>query len=250
MTAVSVGGMSNLELSSNLPSAPSPDRRARAAGRYIGPPPLAPAAAHAVLFVASLVVGASAGAFSRPDTAAGVVTANMAGHAGAIRWVAFLQVASGVTLGVATAAVAAAVRSRTPRLAGLDIARFGGYGAGVLLAVSGLATWSATEAAAGDAGTGAVKTLTLLAFATGGPGYVALFGLLLAGIAVPMFLGRLAPRWVGGTGIALAVLAELALLSLGTSVLDPLLPLARFPGTLWLLVAAAVAVPRRRAAAR
>ena len=41
VTAVSMGGMSNLELSSNLPSAPYTDR-ARAAGRYIGPPPLAP----------------------------------------------------------------------------------------------------------------------------------------------------------------------------------------------------------------
>ena len=148
------------------------------------------------------------------------------------------------------AAAAAAVRARTPRVAGLDIARFGGYGAGLLLAVSGLATWSATEAAARDGGPSAVKALTLVSFATGGPGYVALFGLLVAGLAVPLFIARLAARWIGATGIALAVVAELALLSLTTDVLQPLLPLARFPGALWMLVVAAVLVPRRRVASR
>jgi hypothetical protein len=237
--------MSNLELSTDR-SAPTRDR----GGRYIGPPPLAPAAAHVVLFVASIVVGTSAGVFGRPDTAAGVLTANLADHSGAARTVAFLQVASAVTLGVFTAAAAAAVRARTPRLAGLDIARFGGYGAAVLLAISGLATWSAAEAAAGAGASAAVKALTLLAFATGGPGYVGLFGLLLAGLAVPLFVARLAPRWIGGTGIALAVVAEFALLSLTTDVLQPLLPLARFPGTLWLLVVATLLVPRRGGASR
>ncbi len=226
----------------------SPDR----GDRYIGPPLLAPALAHVVLFVASIVVGTSAGVFGRPDTAAAVLTVNLAEHAGAARTVAFLQVASGVTLGVFTAAAASAVRSRTPRLAGLDIARFGGYGAGLLLAVSGLSTWSAATAADGAAGgsEAAVKALTLVSFATGGPGYVALFGLLVAGIAVPLFIARLAPRWIGGTGIALAVVAELALLSLATDVLQPLLPLARFPGALWMLVVAAILVPRRSAASR
>ncbi len=90
--------------------------------RYIGPPPLAPALAHVVLFVASIVVGASAGVFGRPYTAAAVLTANLAEHSGAARTVALLQVASGVALGVFTAAAVGAVRARTPRLAGLDIA--------------------------------------------------------------------------------------------------------------------------------
>ena len=232
--------MADLELSTNV-------RAPRGSNRYIGPPPLAPALAHVLLFATSLAVGVSAGAFGGPATAAGTMTTQLADHGGAVRVVAMLQVASAVTLGVFTAAAAAAVRARTPRLAGLDIARFGGYGAAVLLAVSGLATWSAAQAAAGDGGPAAVKALTLLAFATGGPGYVALFGLLMAGLAVPLFIGRLAPRWIGGTGIALAVVAELALLSLATDALQPLLPLARFPGALWLLAAAAVVAPRRGA---
>ena len=238
---------------SDLHLSPGTDRGVESPSRgdrYIGPPLLAPALAHVVLFVASIVVGASAGVFGRPDTAAGVLTANLAEHPGAARTVAFLQVASGVALGVFTAAAAAAVRSRTPRLAGLDIARFGGYGAGLLLALSGLATWSATEAAAVDGGPAAVKALTLVSFATGGPGYVALFGLLVAGIAVPLFIARLAPRWIGATGMALAVVAELALLSLTTDVLQPLLPLARFPGALWMLVVAAILVPRRGVVSR
>jgi hypothetical protein len=230
--------MTNLSLSTDR--GVQPDR----GGRYIGPPLLAPALAHVVLFVTSIVVGASAGVFGRPDTAAGVLTANLAEHSGAARAVACLQVASAVTLGVFAAAAAAAVRSRTPRIAGLDIARFGGYGAALLLAVSGLATWSATEAAVAS-DPAAVKALTLLSFATGGPGFVALFGLLVAGLAVPLFIGRLVPRWIGGTGIALAVVAELALLSLATDALQPLLPVARFPGAAWLVVVAAVFAPRR-----
>ncbi len=235
--------MSNSELTTTTVGVRASDRP----NRYIGPPPLAPALAHVALFAASIVVGASAGVFGRPDTAAAVITADLTAHSGAAQTVALLQVASGVALGVFTAAAAAAVRARTPRLAGLDIARFGGYGAALLLAVSGLATWSATQAATGDAGAGAVKALTLLSFAAGGPGYVALLGLLIAGIAVPLYLMRLAPRWVGATGIALAVVAELSLLSLGTDALQPLLPLARFPGTVWLLAVAAILVPRRAA---
>ena len=226
-------------------------RPGRPGSRYIGPPPLAPALAHIVLFATSVAIGASEGVFGRPDTAAAVVTAHLADHVMAARLVALLQVASALTLGVFTAAAAAAVRARTPRLAGLDIARFGGYGAAVLLATNALAAWSAASLA--DSGTAsdtateaAVKALSVLSFATGGVGYVALLGLLLAGLAVPLFLGRLAPRWVGGTGIALAVLAELSLLSLVTDAAQPLLPVARFPGTLWLLgVAAVIARPGR-----
>ena len=240
------------------PAPPAPTPSGRTGSRYLGPPPLAPALAHIVLFLASILVGTSAGVFARPDTAAGTLTAHLADHVGAARLVALLQVASAVVLGVLTAAAAAAIRARTPRLAGLDIARFGGYGAALLLATNALAGWSAASLASGGTagGTGgpaadaataaAVKALTLLSFATGGVGYVALFGLLLAGIAVPLYLGRLAPRWVGGTGIALAVLAELSLLSLVTDSLQPLLPVARFPGTLWLLgVAAVIARPGR-----
>jgi hypothetical protein len=254
--------MSDIDLPPDTAAAPPArtdrnDRADRTGRRYIGPPPLAPALAHTVLFATSIVVGTSAGVFSRPDTAASSVTAHLSDQVAAAQVVAVLQVASAVTLGVFTAAAAAAVRARTPRLAGLDIARFGGYGAALLLAVSGLATWSAAnlvdgvdgvdgvDAAAGGASTSAaVKALTLLSFATGGAGYVALLGLLLAGLAVPLFLGRLAPRWVGGTGITLAVLAELALLSLATDTLQVLLPVARFPGTLWLLgIAAVIARP-------
>jgi len=246
------------DATSTAPTSTAPTPSGRTGSRYIGPPPLAPALAHTVLFVASILVGTSAGVFARPDTAAGTVTAHLADHVGAARLVALLQVASAVVLGVLTAAAAAAIRARTPRLAGLDIARFGGYGAALLLATNALAAWSAASLASGGTagGTGgpaadaataaAVKALTLLSFATGGAGYVALFGLLLAGIAVPLHLGRLAPRWVGGTGIALAVLAELSLLSLATDSFQFLLPVARFPGTLWLLgVAAVIARPGR-----
>jgi hypothetical protein len=105
-------------------------------------------------------------------------------------------------------------------------------------------------AVAAGAFAGAHVSLFGSTIATPAWAYVALFGLLVAGLAVPLFIARLAPRWIGGTGIVLAVVGELALLSLATDALQPLLPLARFPGTLWMLVVAAVLVPRRSAASR
>lgn len=215
--------------------------------RYIGPPPFLPAIIYHVLFVASIVIGSVAGIFGRPNTAAADLSQALTDHAGTARAAGLLQTASGVLLGIFTAAVVSAVRSRVPRVAGLDIARFGGYGAALMLILSGLSLWSAAELADGAGSVpSAVKALSLLSFATGGPACVALSGLLIAGLAVPLGASRLIPAWAALLGVILAVVAQFSLLSLVVDGLQPLLPIARFPGAVWLLAVAAILTFRLR----
>ena len=216
---------------------------------YVGPPLLAPALAHGTLFVASLVVGILSGVFSRPTTPAREVAVSVAAHADALSVVAVLQVGAAVALGVFTASVVAALRSRGVRVAGVEIARFGGHAASLLLMLSGLCGWAMSQLA-GAVDADAVKALSLLAFATGGPGHVVVLGLLLAGVSVPCFILRLVPRWVSVLGLVLAGIAVLSVLSLVVTPLQVLLPLARFPALVWVVAVAATLLPNNHGSRR
>jgi hypothetical protein len=85
-----------------------------------------------------------------------------------------------------------------------------------------------------------------LVFLTGGTGHVVALGLLIAGIAVPSLILGLLPRPVAWTGLAIAVVAELTTLVLIWPALAVLLPVARFTGLIWLIVAGARLPLRRR----
>jgi hypothetical protein len=87
------------------------------------------------------------------------------------------------------------------------------------------------------------RTLATLWFATGGVGFVAPFGLLVLGLAVPALLLRLVPAWLARTGLVIGVLAVLSTFALFTPALYVLLPIGRFGGVLFLL-ALAVLLPR------
>jgi hypothetical protein len=94
-----------------------------------------------------------------------------------------------------------------------------------------------------------LRALQLLSFSTEGVGHVVGLGLLLAGVSVPAAFARLLPRWIVWLGLVLAVLAELASVSMVFPMASPLLPLARFPALVW-LIAAGFAVPTSRPAHR
>ena len=79
-----------------------------------------------------------------------------------------------------------------------------------------------------------------MAFATGSTAHVVLLGLLIAGIAIPGLLLRLLPSWLAWTGLVIAAAAELCTLSLVWSPLAVMLPVARFPGLIWLITAGAL----------
>jgi hypothetical protein len=90
-----------------------------------------------------------------------------------------------------------------------------------------------------------VRALYYLTYLTGGPWHVVTLGLLIAGIAVPGLIAGLLPRPVAWTGLIIAGIAELTTLVLIWPGLSPLLPVARFTGLIWLIVAGAL-LPLRR----
>lgn len=211
--------------------------------RYVGPPLLVPALVYVALFVASLILGGAVGAFSTPSTATVDVVGNMIDHAGAIEFVSVIQLGSAIALGVFTAAATSAVVARGIDVTGLQIARFGGYGAALLLVLSAVSGWCTVELAQIGADQSA-KAASLFAFATGGPAHVVLFGLLLAGISVPTLIGRLVPRWISIVGLVLAAAAAVSSLSLAVDALQFLLPIVRFPGMIWIVAVAATLLTR------
>lgn len=74
---------------------------------------------------------------------------------------------------------------------------------------------------------------TAAAFVAGGPGFAGFWGLLIAGVAVPMLLLALS-RPLAVAGLVLAAAAEFATLALVADAAAYALPLARFGGLLWL----------------
>ncbi len=82
-----------------------------------------------------------------------------------------------------------------------------------------------------------MRALHDLSFLTGGVAHIVFLGLLLAGIAIPALLLGLLPRPLAITGLVIAVVAEAASVSLIWPQAGVLLPIARFPGLIWLVVA-------------
>lgn len=80
-----------------------------------------------------------------------------------------------------------------------------------------------------------VHAVHYLAVAFGGPGFTMPFGLLIAGICVTAGFMKLLPRWIIASGLVLAVVGELSWLSILFSGANFLIPLARWPGLIWLI---------------
>jgi hypothetical protein len=76
-------------------------------------------------------------------------------------------------------------------------------------------------------------------------GFVAPFGLLIAGIAVPSLIIGLLPRPLAWIGLVVAAFSVISTFVLLTSVLDFTLPVGRFLGLAW-LISASILLPRSR----
>lgn len=197
-----------------------------------GPSLLAVAIVFASLFVASLAASAAlaAGAhFPSPFDPAPAVTSYFSDHPAAVRASAFLQLGAAIPLAVFTATASSRLRYLGVQAAGPVIALVGGVLAAGFMALSGLSQWIlAQHGVAGET----LRAFHLLAFAAGGPGVVVPFGLLVAGISVSGGLMNVLPRWVMWLGLVIAELASLSLVIPGAMYL---LPLARFPGFVWMI---------------
>jgi hypothetical protein len=200
------------------------------------------------LFAASLVViGVMTGGahFPTPYEPVALAQDYFSRYADAIRIATFLQFGAAIPLGVFTATVTSRLKFLGMRVAGVEIALFGGFAASIFLALSALAGWVlsqpgiATEA-------GVSRSLQLFGFATGGPGHVATLGLLLAGVSVPSAFAKLIPSWLVWLGLIVAAICELSALSLVFPMAGILLPLGRFPAFIW-LIGAGFTIPKSKA---
>ncbi|GAA0908923.1 DUF4386 domain-containing protein [Virgisporangium aurantiacum] len=203
-----------------------------------GPPLIVPGAAFTVLTIASIAMAAGV---PRPTAPAADVLTYVQEHATSMRVSAFLTLGAAVSLAIWAAVAFRRLQVLGTTAPGSAIALAGGLLASAFLALSGLVGWVAARGPADDALATVLRDLT---FATGGPGHIAFFGLLLAGVSVPMLLLRIR-RPAAVTGLVLAVIAELSTLTLLTLDAAPTLPVARFGGIAW-LVAVSLLLPTTR----
>ncbi len=204
-----------------------------------------------VLKLASLYpVSALAGTpFPAPTSAPGALAAYFPAHTGAVLACALLQFASAIPLGIFVATAVSRMRFLGVRVAGIEIALFGGW----LATFDSIASAAAISALANPAAAhdpALVQALYAMQFTFGGPGYAVPLGLFLAGLSVPALLLRLLPRWQVWLGLGLAAVGELSWLAMAVPGALFLIPLLRFPAFVW-LIAAGFALPAgaaRRAA--
>lgn len=204
------------------------------------------AAISLVLLLAGVVVSvALGGVMPLPYGSATAVTDYVARQHPAVLAAAVGTFASSVPLAIYAATVSARLRQLGITAPGATIALVGGVLAAGALGASGLFAWtlSRPEVASADA---VVRALYYLTFLAGGVAHIVALGLLLAGIAVPGLIVGLLPKPVAWAGLVIAVLAEVCTLVLLWPPLAVLLPIARFTGLVWLVVAGAVLPLRRR----
>jgi hypothetical protein len=130
------------------------------------------------------------------------------------------------------------------RAAGTNIALFGGLAAAIALFLSGMAGWvmSVPEVAASAP---VVKAIVFLNFLFGGVFYAVGFGLLAAGVSVTSYFMKLLPRWLVALGMLIALTGELSWFSLIAYPANFFIPITRFVGYVWMLLAA-IALTRNR----
>ncbi|GIF96850.1 DUF4386 domain-containing protein [Catellatospora citrea] len=208
-----------------------------------GPPPIIPASAFAGLTIAGIALSTNT---PRPDVSDAAVLAYLGEHAAQARLAAFLTVAAAAPLAIWTTTVYQRMRALGSTAPGSTIALIGGALASAMAVLCGFVGWAGARLG-DDPGAASVAGLQRdLAFATGGPGFVMFFGLLIAGVSVPMLLlGIRRPLAIFGLVIALA--AELSTVVLLTLDAAPTLPIARFGGLVWLILVSLL-LPARRPA--
>lgn len=206
--------------------------------RANGPNPGVLAAVSVALLLASLGAAALLGdgaVYVSPFAPTEQLVSHYLQHGTAARVSATLLFGSAVPLGIFAATAYTRMLRLGVRVPGPSIGFFGGLTASVMLMVSALAGWVLSRPELGD-DAAVMRALSLLAFGSGGVGYVVGLGMLVAGMAVPALVLHLVPRWLALTGLAIAVISEVAFLAMALDGLQVLLPIGRFGGLAWLVI--------------
>src|SRR3954453_11690291 len=220
-------------VSSNAPDIPARDRRRRPTGPHLGALGLISLGlTFASLATAALLADGPAHVSPFAPTAQIVDYYRQNGTAARVS--ATLLFGSAVPLGIFAATVYTRLLRLGVRVPGPSIGFFGGITASLTLMVSAMAGWVlGRPEIGGDAAV--THALAFLAFLTGGVGFVVGLGLLVAGVAVPALVLRLAPRWLAWAGLLIAAVCELSFLSMAFQPVQVLLPVGRYAGLLWLI---------------
>ncbi len=157
---------------------------------------------------------------------------------------AALQFGAAIPLGILTATCVSQLRFLGVRAAGTYIALFGGFATAFTMLVSSCILWTMSYPGIAQDST-VLQALYRLSFALGGPGFSVPFGILIAGVSVTAWFGKLLPKWLAIAGMVIAVIGELSWLDILFPKTLLLIPLTRFPGFLW-LIAAGFALPNSR----
>ncbi|HZS53287.1 MAG TPA: hypothetical protein VFA65_02710 [Bryobacteraceae bacterium] len=180
--------------------------------------------------------------FPGPAESLDTIAAFFQARPSAVLLCAFFQFGAAIPLGLFTASAVSQLRFLGVRAAGPNIALFGGFATAFTMITASSVLWTMTYPGIAQAGP-LLQALYRFAFALGGPGFSVPFGLLIAGISVSAGLARLLPKWLAIVGVVIAAIGELSWLQIVFPKLLPLIPLTRFPGFIWLIIAG-FALPR------
>jgi len=197
-----------------------------------------------ILYAALVVAGGSTlkAAFSIPHDSAEQALAYVAKFSLSIQWGSFCELGSAVLLGIFVATVISRLRFLGVRAAGETIALVGGAGATIMVVLAPLATWSLTRPGLAGAD-GAVRALQAMSYDAGGPGFVVMLGLFVAGVSVTAGLHRFIPRWLMGLGLFVALACEVASVSLLYWNASYCIPVGRFISIIW-MIGVAITLPK------
>jgi hypothetical protein len=211
----------------------------------IGAPLIPPAIAYATLTVLAVLAPLVATSGHPPWGSDADLISYFAHHQDAARAQAFFTVGAAVPFAVVVAVTVSRLRTLGFEVPGRMIALAGGTVATAALAMSGLVTLALVQPSSLPAAD-VVRVFQALATALGGQGFVVFEGLFVAGVSVIGLLGGALPKILSWFGIVVAVVSELASLSIAFAGLAFLLPIGRFGSLAFILVMAFLLPASRR----
>ena len=218
--------------------------------RFRGPSLILLAAAHIVVFAAGVVAAVAlrhGASYVTPFAPAEALHAFFAQNPTAVRVSNFFLFGSAVPFGIFAVTIVSRLRHMGVRAAGTNIALLGGLTATIALILSGAVGWvlSVPEVLSSAA---VVRGFTYLNFLLGGVVYAVGFGLLAAGVSVTSYFTRVLPRWLVVFGMVVAITGELSWFSLIAFPANFFIPVTRYLGFIWMVLAAVALRKDRRVA--
>ena len=206
--------------------------------KHHGPPLWLQATIFMGLFITGLsfVVSFSPEHYPGPWESQDTISKYFLSHSYEVLMCSFFQFGSAIPLGLYAVNMFSRLRFLGINSAGPYVALFGGLMTAFSTAISSLIGWTmAFPGVADDPGT--LRALYYAGFAVGGVGYSVPLGVFFLGVCITAAFSKLLPKWLMIFGIILAAAGVLSWFSLIWLKLLYLIPITRFPGYFWLIIA-------------